>query len=179
MVLRLSRKSAIAESAPPKRLRNIATFVTTTRSTFSLFPTAIDFRFAAIVGRTRLATPRRKTLADFFQGLDIVEINGLEHFERAIERCEFWKFEANVPNDVEDKFAKVEKRFPEKVVPFLERNRALKGVVNNYDAGSCESAPPEMRFDDFRFGVARFLLGQYAEAAAHFEAEAEKKSTTI
>lgn len=31
-----------------------------------------------------------------------------------------------------------------------------------------------MRFDDFRFGVARFLLGQYAEAAAHFEAEAEK-----
>ena len=116
----------------------------------------------------------QKTLADFFQGLDLVEINGLEYFERAIERCEFWDFEANVPNDVEDKFAKVEKRFREKVVPFLERNRALEDVVNNYDAGSCESAPPGMRFDDFRFGVARFLLGQYAEAAAHFEAEAEK-----
>ena len=116
----------------------------------------------------------QKKLDLFFQCQELVKINNLEYFAKSNDRLEFWKFEANVPNDVDDRFANVAKRFRKKIVPFLERNRSIEDVVKNYDAGSCEDAFPGMKRDDFQLGVARFLLGQYAEAAAHFDAEAER-----
>ncbi|MBR4833019.1 MAG: hypothetical protein IKU86_01635 [Thermoguttaceae bacterium] len=130
----------------------------------------------------------QETLDVFFSALTqnniLLKINDLEVVNFTIGPCYRQRFEANVATDVNEIFAKVEKTICEKIVPFFERNNTLQRIINNYDSGSCEYRVKNSAYRDDWFiakiygdlclGAARFQLGQFAEAATHFELAAEK-----
>ena len=130
----------------------------------------------------------QETLDRFFRAFEsgdkLLKIGGLDVF--------FWPhwfvaldFQPKTADDVDAIYAEAEARLLDVVVPFLQRFREPSNLLSAYDAGLYEyrvKLSSDVVFDhfidgldaDFKLAVARFQVGQYAEAATHFELAAEK-----
>ncbi|MBQ7112302.1 MAG: hypothetical protein IJO06_13960 [Thermoguttaceae bacterium] len=105
-------------------------------------------------------------------------------------RSKRFNFAPNSEADVDKIFARVEAQLRYDVVPFLQRFHEPGVVLNDYDAGDYERRVQPSRDEvrdfftedffidglspDLYLACARFQVGQYAEAATHFELAAEK-----